>query len=73
MMSFLALSTLGWTLSLLLPIAAALPPQQPLVAPDTSFDKPSNLPLILWHGLGDKCDQVLFLRVELLILLQLQS
>ena len=53
-MMVLVFSALGWSLSLLLPIAAALPPQQPLIEQDSFQDKSSNLPLILWHGLGDK-------------------
>lgn len=40
--------------------SAALIPQQPLApagllpAPVTSTNKPSPLPLVVWHGLGDK-------------------
>ena len=36
-------------------VAAVPPPQEPLFATEgTQSAEPANLPLVIWHGLGDK-------------------
>ena len=39
-------------------VAATPPPQEPLFATEgtqlASSEEPANLPLVVWHGLGDK-------------------